>query len=154
MRCPKCGYISFDFNPACPKCTRDLTAEHEQLNLPSFRPDPPAILGALIGEANESSVGIQVDSGRDFETMEPQSAVGLEEATLGAEPITLGDSGELDISLKTEGEASLIDSEKLEMASEEIISEAEFFFAYNRYFNKQRSIMAKHSKVCDAKPLA
>ncbi|MDR1922094.1 MAG: hypothetical protein LBS31_10210 [Candidatus Adiutrix sp.] len=33
MRCPKCGYNSFDHNLTCPKCRRDLTAARKILNL-------------------------------------------------------------------------------------------------------------------------
>jgi hypothetical protein len=50
MKCPKCGYISFDYNASCPKCKRDLTPQREAMNLPSYRPDPPSLLGALLGE--------------------------------------------------------------------------------------------------------
>jgi len=62
MRCPKCGYISFDYNQMCPRCNRNISNEQEKINLPSFRPEPPALLGFLIGEANESSVSIRVPS--------------------------------------------------------------------------------------------
>lgn len=53
MKCPKCGYISFDYNASCPKCKKDLTPQREALNLPSYRPDPPALLGALLGKTDE-----------------------------------------------------------------------------------------------------
>lgn len=33
MRCPKCGYTSFDHNLLCPKCRKDLTATRRLLNL-------------------------------------------------------------------------------------------------------------------------
>ena len=33
MRCPKCGYNSFDHNLNCPKCRKDLTAIRRILNL-------------------------------------------------------------------------------------------------------------------------
>ena len=33
MRCPKCGYNSFDHNLTCPKCRKDLTAIRRILNL-------------------------------------------------------------------------------------------------------------------------
>jgi hypothetical protein len=39
MKCPKCGYISFDFNRVCPKCNKDVGTEQAKLNIPSFRPD-------------------------------------------------------------------------------------------------------------------
>lgn len=56
MRCPKCGYISFDHNEACPKCNRNLSTERSKLNLLSFPPEPPSLLGSLIGEMNDSGM--------------------------------------------------------------------------------------------------
>ena len=58
MKCPKCGYISFDYNQVCPKCSKDISAEQARLNLPSFRPDTPYLLQTLIGEGDESSAGL------------------------------------------------------------------------------------------------
>ena len=58
MKCPKCGYISFDSNQVCPKCNKDISAEQAKLNLPAFKPEPPALLGALIGEPDESDIGL------------------------------------------------------------------------------------------------
>jgi len=59
MKCPKCGYISFDYNQVCPKCNKNISAEQEKTFLPSFRPDPPSLLGFLIGEANESNINLR-----------------------------------------------------------------------------------------------
>ena len=50
MKCKKCGFISFDFNQACPKCNRSLAYEQMNFNLPSFRPNPPMLLKRLLGE--------------------------------------------------------------------------------------------------------
>ena len=54
MRCPKCGYISFDHNLVCPKCNKDISGEQKRLNLPSFMPSPPRILEPLLGETGDS----------------------------------------------------------------------------------------------------
>ena len=40
MRCPNCGYISFDYLDQCVKCRTDLTEERRRLNLPEMRPNP------------------------------------------------------------------------------------------------------------------
>ena len=48
MKCPKCGYVSFNSNLECPKCKSDLSVEQRKLNLPSFKPAPPALLGAIV----------------------------------------------------------------------------------------------------------
>jgi hypothetical protein len=50
MKCPKCGYVSFDHHQVCPKCNKDVLAEQRKLNLPDYKPDPPFFLGALTGE--------------------------------------------------------------------------------------------------------
>ena len=50
MRCPKCGYISFDHLEKCMKCSRDLLSAREDLNLLALRPDVPFLLGSLVGE--------------------------------------------------------------------------------------------------------
>ena len=40
MRCPNCGYISFDYLDQCVKCRTDLTGERQRLNLLDIRPNP------------------------------------------------------------------------------------------------------------------
>jgi hypothetical protein len=40
MRCPNCGYISFDYLDQCVKCSTDLTGERQRLNLLEIRPNP------------------------------------------------------------------------------------------------------------------
>jgi hypothetical protein len=50
MKCPKCGYVSFDHHQVCQKCGKDVLAEQRRLNLPDYKPDPPSFLGALTGE--------------------------------------------------------------------------------------------------------
>lgn len=63
MKCKKCGFISFDFNQACPKCNRDLAYEQRSFNLPSFRPNPPMLLRRLLGEAYNVSDTVVRPSG-------------------------------------------------------------------------------------------
>ena len=72
MKCPKCSYVSFDYNLICPKCEKDISSEQEKLHLPSFRPEPPSLLGALTGEGGDSrSVeaggSSEIDLARDAE---------------------------------------------------------------------------------------
>lgn len=43
MKCPKCNYISFDYNQTCPKCKKDLAESRGRMNHPSFRPSPLSI---------------------------------------------------------------------------------------------------------------
>ncbi|MBN1832500.1 MAG: hypothetical protein JW896_10340 [Deltaproteobacteria bacterium] len=67
MKCPKCSYISFDYNQVCPKCSKDISAEQARLNLPSFRPDTPFLLEMLIGEVDESGAGLDTGEFSDIE---------------------------------------------------------------------------------------
>lgn len=62
MKCPKCGYISFDFNKKCPKCQKDIISDREKMNHLSFKPEPPFLLEALLAQLGDSSVGVQVDA--------------------------------------------------------------------------------------------
>ena len=66
MKCPKCGYMSFDFNQICPKCSKDISILRDKMSLPSFRPAPPSLLGALTGEAGDSSIGLSATGSGAF----------------------------------------------------------------------------------------
>ena len=50
MRCPKCGYISFDRQRSCGKCSNDLTAVTEQLQGTVGKAASPFFLGAILGK--------------------------------------------------------------------------------------------------------
>ena len=58
MRCPKCGYISFDRVERCGKCAHDLLAVAAQLRGPMAKVSAPMFLGGLLraGGASESGV--------------------------------------------------------------------------------------------------
>jgi hypothetical protein len=67
VRCPKCGYVSFDYNLQCPKCRSDISLEQSKMNLPSFKPSPPFLLGALVGNEDypaDSYLGGSASAGR------------------------------------------------------------------------------------------
>lgn len=51
MKCPKCGYTSFDYSQPCPRCNRDISGERKKMNLPSYKPTPFYLLSALLGES-------------------------------------------------------------------------------------------------------
>ena len=50
MRCPKCGYISFDRQKSCSRCSNDLTAVAEQLQGTEGKNAAPFFLGAVLGK--------------------------------------------------------------------------------------------------------
>jgi len=112
MKCPKCSYVSFDYNLTCPKCDKDISSEQEKLHLPSFRPDPPFMLGALTGEVNDTHApsprgSSEIPMDREAEvTFDDESAhfdsgeVSLPESgdfELGSEEITLDDTSTMSL---------------------------------------------------------
>ncbi|MBW1786741.1 MAG: hypothetical protein JRK53_09030 [Deltaproteobacteria bacterium] len=73
MKCPKCGYISFDHHASCPKCKKNISSTQGQLNLPDFEIKTPALLvematqagagaGIRIQEAHEAVVAVTLDT--------------------------------------------------------------------------------------------
>ena len=86
MKCPKCGYVSFDHNENCPKCKKDVSSERDRMNLPAHKVDPPFLLGTLIGEFEGSSaepgigpggeVGVSSEFAPEGEILSPQASDG------------------------------------------------------------------------------
>jgi len=103
MKCPKCGYVSFDYNLSCPKCNKDISSEQAKLHIPAFRPDPPFLLGALTGEANESQIGpapaaSQIPFEKEVDiSLDDSSSLDLGEVSLDDSPELSLDSGELSL---------------------------------------------------------
>lgn len=61
MKCPKCGYTSFDHNDHCPRCLKDIASERHRLYLPAFTPNPPYLLGPLSGEVGAKIIGFETE---------------------------------------------------------------------------------------------
>lgn len=55
MRCPKCGYNSFDYLSECGKCHTDLSKVRLELGFTNVKPTMPAWLGSLIREEPPSA---------------------------------------------------------------------------------------------------
>jgi hypothetical protein len=72
MKCPKCGYISFDYNQRCPKCNKDLGPEQKKRNLVVFKHNPPFVLESLTGGANNVDVPPGAGMEDDFEALEDE----------------------------------------------------------------------------------
>ena len=75
MKCPKCSFISFDYNDACPKCNKDLTNERDMMGLPSYKPKPLSVQASL--NANNSDIS---------DDMSGDTEVPLTEKTMDAVP--------------------------------------------------------------------
>lgn len=85
MKCPKCGYTSFDYSQPCPKCNRDISEERKKMNLPSYKPTPFFLLDTLIGEGGKDlrPQGIGFRAHRDIGK---KPVPGLEASESGALP--------------------------------------------------------------------
>jgi hypothetical protein len=116
MKCPKCSFISFDYNEVCPKCRNDLSHERALMNFPSYKPKPLSLLGVSTGDGEIPAV----------DTLMGQSEVsgapgeGAEELLISLnslsdedqEPILFETEPSLTASeIKTEGEAAGADEE-------------------------------------------
>ena len=63
MRCPKCGYISFDHLDQCQKCRTDLSRERIHLNLLNTPANPISLLAMIpdaIGELSQENIAPQI----------------------------------------------------------------------------------------------
>ncbi|HIJ58875.1 MAG TPA: hypothetical protein HPP41_04340 [Deltaproteobacteria bacterium] len=58
MKCPKCSFISFDYNDACPRCNKDLTNERDLMGLPSYKPKPLSMLAPLNAYTTDIPAGM------------------------------------------------------------------------------------------------
>jgi hypothetical protein len=105
MKCPKCGNVSFDHLDNCMKCSKDLSAERNDLNLMDFKPEVPFLLGSLVGEMQGG--GVQQDLSFTQET-----EIELGGLDMGEPPAT---EGSLDMS-GSEGAAGPGSSEELSLS--------------------------------------
>jgi hypothetical protein len=74
MRCPKCGFISFDHLASCAKCGRDISEVASELQGTSIKVEAPMFLGgalAALSESEESfedhAIEADGDEGIDFD---------------------------------------------------------------------------------------
>jgi hypothetical protein len=67
MKCPKCGYHSFDHPDSCKKCGQDLNDHKAKFNLRGFfSPDQPASQFLESAAADETAPAAVEDNGTDF----------------------------------------------------------------------------------------
>jgi len=99
MKCPKCRYISFDYNEVCPKCNKDLASERKKMNLPDYKPNPPFFLGSLTGDLSDSRFGMEVGAitgKEDVEIKDLEMHLDIETSQEGTEKPQPGEAPELD----------------------------------------------------------
>ena len=70
------------------------------MNLPSFMPAPPYLLGLLLGEASDSGVGIHMSRSTDLEGIEHEEGIGFGDSSdvIIEEPV-IDEIQDLDIDL-------------------------------------------------------
>ncbi len=87
MRCPKCGYISFDHAETCSKCKKDISAQSEQLSGTILMAEAPAYLQFNMTESDGMGVGRGIDVSPDETKFQadPAAAVENEEPETGDE---------------------------------------------------------------------
>ena len=89
MKCPKCGYHSFDHLDSCKKCNNDLVEHKAKFNLSGFFSPGQAAVTApepIIDEADEEleeASDDTVDFGFDFLEEEDQAGGATKDIPLG-----------------------------------------------------------------------
>ena len=80
MRCPKCGFISFDHLTSCAKCGRDISEVASELQGTSIKIESPMFLGGALaavaergGSFEERAMEADLDAEIDF-AMEVEGA--------------------------------------------------------------------------------
>jgi hypothetical protein len=104
MRCPKCGFISFDNLTACAKCGKDIADVASELQGTSIKVEAPMFLSTALAsyadrEAYYGDNAIDDSGGIDFS---------MEEQTAEEEVIEM-DSGAADIDFSMETETAAAD---------------------------------------------
>ena len=84
MRCPKCGFISFDHLTSCAKCGKDIAEVASELQGTSIKLETPMFLSAALagygdreGSFEEISMETEVEEGVDI-SMETEFEEGVE----------------------------------------------------------------------------
>lgn len=122
MRCPKCSFISFDFQETCVKCGKNISAAAEELHGTVASMAPPAFLKFDFTEA-EPEVEEAAAEGFEAEAEQEFDLGGEEEVAvdLGAEGEAAEEGGE-DFAIEAEEEPEM-DMADLAPAEEEAVAE-------------------------------
>lgn len=99
MKCPKCGYVSFDYNQICPKCNKDVSEERNRLNLPDYEPSTPFLIGALTGGLDESPMDMGIGAAQESAATSPEDVFSTGEEAIASGGDESSSQDELDISL-------------------------------------------------------
>jgi len=109
MRCPKCGYISFDHLEFCKKCKKDISGVVEELDGVVFEAVPPVFLAF-------EHEGVSAESkGYDYDHVGDENMEGEEEAvelSLGDEDTEIDHEIVMDLGDDGEGEELVLADEE------------------------------------------
>ena len=105
MKCPKCGYVSFEYLDTCRKCGRDLTQLKTDMGVTTFTPGVINVLKYVEGmeEAVEEGEEAAVATATAEETEEAGAAAVVEAVAVTSEEqsakVETQEKGEIEISL-------------------------------------------------------
>ena len=127
MKCPKCGYVSFEYLDTCRKCGRDLTQLKTDMGVTTFTPGVINVLKYVEGmeEAVEEGEESAVATATAEETEEAGAAVVVEAVAVTSEEqsakVETQEKGEIEISLPediTEPKLDVVEVSPQPMAEE------------------------------------
>jgi hypothetical protein len=75
LKCDKCGYVSFDHNPTCPSCNKDLSLVRKKLGIFYEQPEvgfDEFFTGSTAtyktaGSGSREEAELDLESGEEFE---------------------------------------------------------------------------------------
>jgi len=117
MRCPKCGFISFDHLASCSKCGRDISEVASELQGTSIKVETPMFLSGALAAFSESEESFEEH------TMEDDVAGGID-FNMEEEAVEM-DAAEEDVDFSFEEEAEDFDVVAEEEGADISLAEAE-----------------------------
>ena len=119
MRCPKCGFISFDHLVSCSKCGRDISEVASELQGTSIKVDPPMFLSGALAAFAESEESFEEHA------MEDDVAGGIDFNMEMEDEAVEMDAADEDVDFSFEEEEEAVDVAPEEDADFEIVEEEE-----------------------------
>ena len=119
MRCPKCGFISFDHLASCSKCGRDISEVASELQGTSIKVAPPMFLSGALAAFAESEESFEEHA------MEDDVAGGIDFNMEMEDEAVEMDAADEDVDFSFEEEEEAFDVAPEEDADFEIVEEEE-----------------------------
>ena len=137
MRCPKCGFISFDHLASCSKCGRDISEVASELQGTSIKVEPPMFLSGALAAFAESEESFEehameddVAGGIDFNMEMEDEAVEMDAAAKDVDFSFEKEGGDISLAEAEAEEAAGIAEEdvdiELEAEAEDTFEELDF----------------------------